>query len=162
MLKARLQEIITIVEQSNVNEVEISSWWGRKIKVTKNASYSTMSLPTNPSSMQAPAAVSSTLGEQEATQASGSALTASEIDAGKLHRITAPIVGTFYRAASPDASPYINIGDKISAGQVICIIEAMKIMNEIESDVSGTVAEILADNAQPVEYNQPLVVIEPS
>jgi acetyl-CoA carboxylase biotin carboxyl carrier protein len=162
MLKARLQEIITIVEQSNVHEVEISYWWGRKIKVTKNASNAAMFLPTNPNQLQAQASVSSTPGDQDATLTTGGALTASEIDAGKLHRITAPIVGTFYRAASPDASPYINVGDKISTGQVICIIEAMKIMNEIESDVKGTVTEILADNAQPVEYNQPLVVIEPS
>lgn len=162
MLKARLQEIITIVEQSNVHEVEISSWWGRKIKVTKNASSVAMSLPTSPIQMEFPAAVSPGPAGQDTTLATESASTDSEIDTGKYHRISAPIVGTFYRSPSPDASPYISIGDKISAGQVICIIEAMKIMNEIESDVSGTVAEILVDNAQPVEYNQPLIVIEPS
>jgi acetyl-CoA carboxylase biotin carboxyl carrier protein len=94
--------------------------------------------------------------------ASESVASGSDVGTNQLHRISAPIVGTFYRAPSPDASPYINIGDKITAGQVICIIEAMKIMNEIESEVSGTVIEVLVDNAQPVEYNQPLVVIEPS
>ena len=162
MLKAKLQEIIAIVEQSNVHEVEISSWWGRRIKVTKNASSTMLSLPANSMQMQAPAGVTSTPSNQDKIHAVESVSTDSEVDTDKLHRITAPIVGTFYRAPSPDASPYISIGDKITVGQVICIIEAMKIMNEIESEVGGTVAEILVDNAQPVEYNQPLVVIEPS
>lgn len=162
MLKAKLQEIIAIVEQSNVHEVEISSWWGRKIRVTKNASNTTLSLPSNSIQMQASTGTASAPASQDEVQATETVARDSDISTNQLHRIAAPIVGTFYRAPSPDASPYISIGDKITAGQVICIIEAMKIMNEIESEVSGTVTEILAENAQPVEYNQPLVVIEPS
>lgn len=76
--------------------------------------------------------------------------------------IKAPIVGTFYRASSPDTDPFVQVGDKVQVGEVLCIIEAMKLMNEIESEVSGTIKEILVENADPVEYDQPLFVIEPS
>ena len=75
-------------------------------------------------------------------------------------KFISPIVGTFYRAPAPDADPYIQIGDTISAGSVLCIVEAMKLMNEIESDVSGKVVKILVENGKPVEYNQPLFLIE--
>ncbi|UCH66811.1 MAG: acetyl-CoA carboxylase biotin carboxyl carrier protein [Ignavibacterium sp.] len=78
------------------------------------------------------------------------------------HEINSPIVGTFYRAPAPDADSYVQIGDMVSAGQVLCIIEAMKLMNEIESDVSGKVVKVLVENGKPVEYNQPLFLIEPS
>jgi len=74
--------------------------------------------------------------------------------------ITAPMVGTFYRAPAPDADPYVEIGDTVSPGQVVCIIEAMKIMNEIQAEVRGRVLEILVENAEPVEYGQPLFVLE--
>ena len=76
--------------------------------------------------------------------------------------VKAPMVGTFYRSPSPEASPYVNIGDSIEPGQVICIIEAMKLMNEIKSDVKGKIVEIQADNAEPVEFGQILFVIEPA
>jgi acetyl-CoA carboxylase biotin carboxyl carrier protein len=76
------------------------------------------------------------------------------------HQVKAPIVGTFYRSSSPDAPPFAQVGDKVEAGQVLCIIEAMKLMNEIESDKAGTIKEILVQNAQPVEYGQALFVIE--
>ena len=76
--------------------------------------------------------------------------------------IQAPIVGTFYSASSPDADPFVKVGDKVQVGDVLCIIEAMKLMNEIESEVSGTIKEVLVENAEPVEYDQPLFVIEPS
>ena len=76
------------------------------------------------------------------------------------HTIKAPIVGTFYRAPSPDADPFVSVGDRVNPGDVLCIIEAMKLMNEIECEVSGTIRQILIENAQPVEYDQPLFVIE--
>jgi acetyl-CoA carboxylase biotin carboxyl carrier protein len=76
------------------------------------------------------------------------------------HQVKAPIVGTFYRSSSPDAPAFAQVGDKVEAGQVLCIIEAMKLMNEIESDKAGTIKEILVQNAQPVEYGQALFVIE--
>ncbi len=78
-----------------------------------------------------------------------------------LHTITSPIVGTFYRAASPDSEPFVEVGTKVKKGQPLCIIEAMKLMNEIESDVDGVVVKILVENGQPVEYGEPLFLIEP-
>ncbi|GBD89327.1 biotin carboxyl carrier protein of acetyl-CoA carboxylase [bacterium BMS3Abin04] len=77
-----------------------------------------------------------------------------------MHEIRSPIVGTFYRAPAPDADTYVQVGDRLSEGSVLCIVEAMKLMNEIESDVSGKVVKILVENATPVEYNQPLFLIE--
>jgi len=76
-------------------------------------------------------------------------------------KVTAPIVGTFYRASSPDKPPYVEVGDIVKKGQVLCIIEAMKLMNEIESETSGKIVQILMENGQPVEYGQPLFAIEP-
>src|SRR5581483_6741169 len=81
-------------------------------------------------------------------------------EAENLHIITSPIVGTFYRASSPTAESFVNVGDAISLGQTLCIIEAMKLMNEIQADVSGTVAKILVENGQPVEFGQPLFGIK--
>jgi acetyl-CoA carboxylase biotin carboxyl carrier protein len=88
---------------------------------------------------------------------------AAPLDERPRHLVTveAPMVGTFYRASSPDADPYVREGDTIKEGQVLCIIEAMKLMNEIESKVSGRVIRVLAENGQPVEYGQPLFLIEP-
>lgn len=79
----------------------------------------------------------------------------------KGHTILSPIVGTFYRAPSPDADSFVQVGQHVNAGETICIVEAMKLMNEIESDASGTIVKILVENAQPVEYNQPMFVIKP-
>jgi acetyl-CoA carboxylase biotin carboxyl carrier protein len=78
----------------------------------------------------------------------------------KLHKITSPMVGTFYAAPSPDSAPYVSVGQTISKGQVVCIIEAMKMMNELESEVSGRVVKILVENGQPVEFGQVLMLIE--
>jgi acetyl-CoA carboxylase biotin carboxyl carrier protein len=80
----------------------------------------------------------------------------------ELHIVKSPIVGTFYSAASPDAPPFVNPGDAVREGQVLCIVEAMKLMNEIESDASGELVQILAENGQPVEYGQPLFSIRPA
>jgi acetyl-CoA carboxylase biotin carboxyl carrier protein len=79
-----------------------------------------------------------------------------------LHEIHSPIVGTFYRAPAPDADPYVKVGDTVAKGSVLCIVEAMKLMNEIESDVNGKVLKIIVDSGNPVEYNQPLFLIETS
>ncbi len=140
MLKKKLKEIIAIVEESDIHEVEVSTWWGRRIRVTKNASDPAM----NDDQL-------AEVGVAEPVK-----------DTSRYQEVRAPIVGTFYRAPSPESSPYINAGDKISVGQVICIIEAMKIMNKIESDVDGTVVEVLVEDPSPVEFNQPLVVVDPS
>ena len=72
------------------------------------------------------------------------------------------MIGTFYRSANPEAAPFANVGDSVSAGQTVCIVEAMKLFNEIESEVSGTIVKVLVDNATPVEYDQPLFLVDPS
>ena len=87
--------------------------------------------------------------------------TAVRADASSLLTIEAPMVGTFYRSPAPDAQPFVREGDAVRKGQVVCIIEAMKLMNEIESQVAGRVTKVLVENAQPVEYGQPLFVLEP-
>jgi len=97
------------------------------------------------------------------TAAEKAATVKAEEDAAEagLHIITSPIVGTFYRSANPESEPFVNVGDRVSKGQVLCIIEAMKLMNEIEADVAGTVVAILVDDGAPVEYGQPLFKIAP-
>ena len=85
-----------------------------------------------------------------------------DLPAEDVKHVTSPMVGTFYRSPSPETAPYVNVGDSIAPGQVICIIEAMKLMNEIKSEVKGKIIEIQADNAEPVEFGQVLFVIEPA
>jgi acetyl-CoA carboxylase biotin carboxyl carrier protein len=79
-----------------------------------------------------------------------------------LHPVSSPIVGTFYRAPNPDADPYVKVGDFVEQGQILCIVEAMKLMNEIEADISGTVVKVLPENAQPVEYGESLFMVRPA
>lgn len=79
-----------------------------------------------------------------------------------LVEVSSPMVGTFYRASSPDDAPFVKVGDEVKAGSVLCIVEAMKLMNEIESEVSGTIVEILVENAQPIQFEQPLFKIKPN
>jgi acetyl-CoA carboxylase biotin carboxyl carrier protein len=96
-----------------------------------------------------------------ATASTAAASTEPGADEAHLLTIEAPMVGTFYRAPSPDAPPFVRDGDRVKKGQVVCIIEAMKLMNEIESKVAGRVVKMLVENAQPVEYGQPLFLLEP-
>lgn len=93
---------------------------------------------------------------------SGAGTETHEARSGHLIEVTSPMVGTFYRAPSPDAPPYVDVGARVQAGDVLCIIEAMKLMNELESEVGGTIAKIMVENAQPVEYGQVLFLIDPS
>ncbi len=102
-----------------------------------------------------------------ATQQSGEARAAEAVESGAspemngLHAVRSPVVGTFYRAPAPGEDPYVEVGDTVMAGQVVCIVEAMKLMNEIVADVSGEVVEVLAENAGGVEYDQPLLYLRP-
>ncbi|OLV16979.1 acetyl-CoA carboxylase biotin carboxyl carrier protein [Deinococcus marmoris] len=110
------------------------------------------SAPTAPASTSAPAS--------EATPAAPAASAPAAPAAASGAPVKAPIVGTFYASSSPDAAPYVKVGDTVTAGQILCIIEAMKLMNEIEAEVGGVVREILVKNAEPVEYGQTLFLIE--
>jgi acetyl-CoA carboxylase biotin carboxyl carrier protein len=158
MRAKEIRELVKIVEESQIGELEITYWWGRKIRISKAASTGGVSrgagieIVTSP----APAAITPV---PHHTPAAMTPVTTEE--SGSYLEIKAPMVGTFYRAPSPDADPYVRDGDVISPGKVLCIIEAMKLMNEIESEASGRIVKILVQNGQPVEYNQTLFLVEP-
>jgi acetyl-CoA carboxylase biotin carboxyl carrier protein len=137
-----IKKLINVLEESKLEEIELQRFWTR-VRISKNKS-----------PKESPPKVSVTNLKTKETQDLSPAGEATEED--NLHIIRSPMVGTFYRAPTPDAPPYIDIGDKIKKGDVVCIIEAMKIMNEIESDVKGEIVEVLIGNEGPVEYNQPL------
>ena len=146
-----VKKIIDLIAASDVNEVAIEEG-DFKIKVKKLSETSHIS-HIQPMVAQAPHTAASKVSKNTES----SALETPTINPS--NSIDAPIVGTFYQAASPDSDPFVKIGDKVQAGQTLCIIEAMKIMNEIESNCSGTITEILVSNGTPVEYGQPLFSI---
>ena len=152
-------ELIQLVGSSGVSVVEVEHAGSRvTIKGRTQVAAAPASAP--------PAAASA--GAQSALEASPvSAAPTPEPEAApaedeNLHAISSPIVGTFYRAPNPDADPYIKVGDFVEPGQTLCIVEAMKLMNEIECDVSGTVVRVLPENAQPVEYGENLFLVRPA
>ena len=149
-----IKKLVKILETSEVTDLEIEEN-GTRVKLAKKVRImQAASVPQIPfaGSVNPQPAVSITKSEESK---------AVDEQAG-LHEIKSPIVGTFYRAPTPDADSYIQVGDSISSGTVLCIVEAMKLMNEIESDVSGKVIKILVENGKPVEYNQPLFLIQTS
>ena len=148
MWQDKLKEIIYILENSDVNEIE-ATFWGRRFRVVKSASLN-VSSPSTPAVTTSTAPSSKPEPSAEAVQPSSG------------ENILSPMPGTFYLASSPDADPFVKEGDSISEGDTLCIIEAMKIMNEIEAEQNGTITKILVENGKPVEYNQPLFVINPS
>ena len=160
-----LEQLLDIFDKSSANDLRIEQE-GTSIKLSKvpRRDEIAMTVPQQytmapmqpPPVMQPPAAETPAAG----SDAGGAAATAA--DAKKYHEIRSPIVGTFYRASSPEAPPFTEAGQDVSPGQVLCIIEAMKLMNEIECDVYGKVVKVLVENAQPVEYNQVLFLVDPS
>ncbi|MCH8245017.1 MAG: acetyl-CoA carboxylase biotin carboxyl carrier protein [Bacteroidetes bacterium] len=144
----RLREIIHIVEETGVAEIEIEQD-GLRIVVRASSSGVAQHIVTSVPSNSSPAPV---------VDESGSSAPASSTAV----EVRAPIVGTFYLSSSPDSAPFVEVGDHVNPGDVLCIIEAMKLMNEIEAEVSGTVMEVLVENANPIEFDQPLFIIEPS
>jgi acetyl-CoA carboxylase biotin carboxyl carrier protein len=149
-----LKKLVKIVEQSTVDVIEIEEE-GLKIRVAKNSHPIVM--PSHPYVAASPAAI-----ERTPVPSLDETVTAPVAPVSKLVEIKSPIVGTFYRAPAPDAAAYVEVGHTVQPKQVLCIIEAMKLMNEIESDVSGKVVKIMVENGQPVEYNQTLFLIEPA
>ncbi|MDQ3050256.1 MAG: acetyl-CoA carboxylase biotin carboxyl carrier protein [Bacteroidota bacterium] len=160
MNKKEIEELIRFVSKSGVSEVSLEQ---KDFKITiinapKHAEYSyaapqvmhaaaaTPSIPIPP-----PVAVSYAAAPPEKTN-----------DESKYHVVKSPMIGTFYRTPNPDKPNFVNVGDEVKQGQVICIIEAMKLFNEIESDISGRIVKVLVDNSTPVEYDQPLFLVEPA
>jgi acetyl-CoA carboxylase biotin carboxyl carrier protein len=155
-----IKKIIKLVEHSDVDEIEIEEE-GKKIRVTKNR----VQQGAGPQFYQFPQGPAGYPQVAQAAPASTPAPSAAEEKAKpekKYHEIKSPIVGTFYRAPSPDAEPYVEVGQTVKPGDVLCIVEAMKLMNEIESDVAGKVVKVVVENAKPVEYGQVLFLIDPS
>ena len=159
MWQDKLKEIIYILENSNVNEIEIKSW-GHQYRVVKNPGVISNSI----NNLEQP----TVLGELKSgtkkhlIKKENTAESVLKNENTAIEEVLSPMPGTFYAAPTPEDSNYVNIGDNVKKGQTLCIIEAMKIMNEIESDHDGTVAEIKIDDGNPVEYNQVLFTIKPS
>jgi acetyl-CoA carboxylase biotin carboxyl carrier protein len=151
---ALLKKLVRIVERSSVDEIEVEDE-GLRIRVAKNSHNNSAPAAALPAA--AGLAPPSPNG-QTIPEAAGAPAKAEEAH----HQIRSPIVGTFYRAPAPDADPYVEVGQVVQPKTVLCIIEAMKLMNEIESDVSGRIVKILVENGQAVEYNQPLFQLEPA
>jgi len=151
-----IKKLVKIVDTSGVTDLEIQEG-ELKIKIAKKIR-SAQVVTQMPLTAAQPLAQPAVRTEEETAKQK----TESEPAAANLHEIRSPIVGTFYRSPAPDADSYVQVGSNVSPGGVLCIVEAMKLMNEIESDISGKVVKILVENGKPVEYNQPLFLIEPA
>lgn len=160
-----IQSLIKFVAKSGATEVELETG---DFKITiktpsKNGETIIQQIPVAaaPVAMpQAPVAAAPAPVAPAAPAASGSGNATS--DDSKYITIKSPMVGTFYRSSNPESDPFVNVGDSVSNGKVVCIIEAMKLFNEIESEVSGKIVKVLVDDASPVEYDQPLFLVDPS
>ncbi len=160
MRPKEIQKLIKLVETSNIGELEVSRW-GRKVSIRKYSgnNHSASGGQENVILTQSPAPIPVQAPVPVPVSEETSAKTASNTSK-KLPEICSPMVGTYYKAPAPDAEPFVKIGDTVSQGQVLCIIEAMKLMNEIEAEYPCRILEILIENGQPVEYNQALFRIE--
>ncbi|MFC1500704.1 acetyl-CoA carboxylase biotin carboxyl carrier protein [Candidatus Zixiibacteriota bacterium] len=159
MNEREIRSLIAILEETGIEEIEIRKWWGVHIRVSRRSSAGGTVIQATPSVTAAPAA------DASAAPAVSSPVPADD-EAGQFSESThyiihSPIVGTFYRAPAPDAPPYVEVGDTVKAGEVVCIVEAMKLMNEIQAEKGGKIVKILVENAMPVEYNQVMIVLEP-
>ncbi len=149
-----IENLIKFVSaQKNVGEVEIEKK-DFKLVIRKPSTTVQATAPAPAALPVAPAALPASAPEAKAP--------AVEAAASNLITIKSPMIGTFYRSSSPDKPAFINVGDEVKAGKTVCIIEAMKLFNEIESEVSGKIVKVLVDNATPVEYDQPLFLVEPN
>jgi acetyl-CoA carboxylase biotin carboxyl carrier protein len=148
----QIQDLIRFVSKSGVNEVSIEQKdFKITIKTSQAATVINATVPVTQPVAGAPAQVA----------APSAVVTEPVTDTSKYVTIKSPMIGTFYRSSSPEKPIFVNVGDEIEPGTVLCIIEAMKLFNEIESEISGRIVKILADNASPVEYDQPLFLVEP-
>ena len=147
-----IKKLVKIVDTSEITDLEVEEN-GLRIKVAKKVRDIQAVAQPQLISQSAPTV------EQQVTKTPEGEISKTEVQED-MHEVRSPIVGTFYRAPAPDADAYVNVGDEVTQGTVLCIVEAMKLMNEIESDVNGKVVKILVENGKPVEYNQPLFLIQ--
>jgi acetyl-CoA carboxylase biotin carboxyl carrier protein len=153
----KLKTLIDLVSESGISELEVTEGEG-KVRIVENAPpvYVQQS-PSYAPQLTSPIPTAGTAAPAEVSSAPAPAPAAPAVPQG--HVITSPMVGTFYRAPSPGADPFVQVGETVKEGQTICIIEAMKLLNEIESDKAGVIKDILVENGQAVEYGQPLFLI---
>jgi len=158
----QIQELIKMINKSNIGEVSIEEkGFKLTIKQKEEPVQQLIAAPMQAqpvATMAAPAAAA----QPASAAASEKSSKAAEAPAGNTVTIKSPMIGTFYRSPSPDKPSFINVGDEIDPGKVVCIIEAMKLFNEIESEVKGRIIKVLVEDASPVEYDQPLFLVEPA
>ena len=154
-----LKKLLKIFDESSATELTIEEE-GITLQMAKGGQPQA-GMPAMPYMMPAMQPMQAAAPAPAAAPAAAAPAAAPATAEDKGHTIMSPIVGTFYRAPSPDADSFVQVGQHVNAGDTLCIVEAMKLMNEIESDISGTIVKILVENAQPVEYNQPMFVIKP-
>lgn len=147
----KIKTLIELLEKSNIDEIEIHEG-EESVRISRHGNQAMAMLP--PTQMLHPAAIQASV----ATAGQEPAAKVEEAPSG--HVFKSPMVGTFYRSPSPSAAPFVKEGATVSTGQTLCIIEAMKILNQIDSDIAGTIKQVLVENGQPVEYDQPLFIIE--
>jgi len=153
----QIQDLIRFVSKSGVNEVSIEQ---KDFKITIKTNQAAPAGSSTATIIHP--AVAPTLAHAPAPAAAAPVAAAEPVeDTSKYITVKSPMIGTFYRSANPEKPLFVNVGDEIAPGDVLCIIEAMKLFNEIESEVSGRIVKILVDNASPVEYDQPLFLVEP-
>lgn len=158
MKTSEIRDLIDFISQSGLNEVNIET---KELKlhvkrepdqkVLKSSAAPVMAMPAPPPMIATPSAPAAAPAKAEKPAAASS----------KTVEIKSPMIGTFYRSANPDSPPFASVGDKVTKGQTVCIIEAMKLFNEIESEVSGTIVKVMLENSTPVEYDQVLFIVEP-
>jgi acetyl-CoA carboxylase biotin carboxyl carrier protein len=152
---SEIKELIKLVDQTSIHELEIENE-GVKLAIRKPGRTEVVNLQHAPiAHTYLPTAPMAPVTAVQADQGPAAA------DTSHLHRITSPMVGTFYSSPSPDAAPFVNVGDRVSDKSVVCILEAMKLMNPLEAEVKGEIVEILAENGQLVEFGQPLFLVKP-
>ncbi len=156
----QIKELIDLVSTRRLQGLEVERS-GFRLKID---GYSTAPVAAAPAPAEAPVSAAAALlapAAPAAPAAEGPEGDGLDVPAGS-HVLDSPIVGTFYRSPAPDAGPFVEVGQRVSKGQVLCIVEAMKLMNEIESDIDGTVVQVFPENAQPVEFGEPLFAIKPA
>lgn len=161
----QIKELIKLINDSNIGEVLIendeTSIRIRHQSYSKSKVSAPIAMQAAPVAAPAPAASANVTAAAE-TKADAPAEDNNELDTANLITVKSPMIGSFYRSSSPDKPPYVKVGDNINTGDVLCIIEAMKLFNEIESEYSGKVVKVLVENESPVEYDQPLFLIDPN
>ena len=159
-----VKKLVEMLDESTVDSIEISTEKGMKIRISKTAQQRGGGLVAAPMAMQLPGGAVPPLAPAGAAAPSAESVAAARADEARANylEVKSPMVGTYYFAPESGAEQYVKVGERISKGQTLCIIEAMKIMNEIESEFDGVVREILVDNSQPVEYGQVLFRIDPN